>query len=314
MDQSPSSNVPPQPPSRRIWPKFIAGGTSCMMISFLFNPMDVIKVRLQLQNQLQKVEVTHFYGGEARYQGFFHAAKRIWIEEGYTGGLMKGITASMIREMSYSSLRMGLYDPIKDLLAPKAKDKNEFTLFQKILAGGLCGAIGSSIVNPTDVVKIRFQSVCPGQPKPYKNTFHGFYSLYKNEGGIKGLYRGVLPTTLRASVLTASQLSSYDHSKRFLLEHHYFQDNVYCHVTASFISGLVTTTATNPVDIVKTRWMSERHMYRGPLDVFLKILKKEGPHALFKGWIPNYLRLGPHSILSLPLYDFLRRMLGVDTV
>ena len=110
----------------------------------------------------------------------------------------------MIRESLYSSMRMGLYDPIKQLLAPNAKDKDDFTLTQKIMAGGLSGAIGSAIVNPTDLVKvksiskafqrylriyqIRFQSVTPGQQKPYKNTFHGFYTIYIQEG-FKGLYK-----------------------------------------------------------------------------------------------------------------------------
>jgi len=305
--------LPPQQGNDSLWPKFVAGGVSCMIISFFFNPMDVIKVRLQLQNQLEKVSVAHFYGAQTRYHGFSHAAVTIIKEEGVQG-LMKGITASMIRELSYSSLRLGLYDPIKNFLAPNTKDKNDFTLMQKIMAGALSGAIGSSIVNPTDLVKIRFQKVRKGDPKPYNNTFHGFWSIFKNEGGLAGLYRGVLPTTLRASVLTSAQLSSYDHSKRLLLKHGYLPDGYYCHLAASIISGLVTTTATNPVDIVKTRWMGERQLYKGPLDVFVQIVLKEGPHALFKGWVPNYLRLGPHFIFSLPLYEFLRKQLGADSV
>lgn len=34
----------------------------------------------------------------------------------------------------------------------------------------------------------------------------------------------------------------------------YFDDNIFCHFVASMISGLVTTTASMPVDIAKTRW------------------------------------------------------------
>jgi len=298
----------------KLWPKFVAGGASCMMISGFLNPMDVIKVRLQLQNQGSKVSLTNMHGANP-YQGFFHAGLKIFREEGYFGGLMKGFTASMIREMSYSSLRMGLYDPIKELLAPNAKTKDDFTLIQKIAAGACSGAMGSALVNPTDLIKIRFQSVCFGQTKPYKNTFDGFYTIWKNEG-FSGLYKGIGPTTLRASVLTSAQLSSYDHTKRVLLRNNILDDNIFLHLTASIVSGLVTTTATNPVDIVKTRWMASlgSHMYKNPLDCFIKTVQSEGPHALMKGWVPNYLRLGPHFILSLPLYEFLRTLLGADGI
>jgi hypothetical protein len=37
--------------------------------------------------------------------------------------------------------------------------------------------------------------------------------IYKNEGGLRALYRGVWPTTLRAAMLTATQLPTYDHCK-----------------------------------------------------------------------------------------------------
>ena len=49
---------------------------------------------------------------------------------------------------------MGLYDPIKQILAPNARGKDDFTLIQKIGAGALSGAIGSALVNPTDLIKV----------------------------------------------------------------------------------------------------------------------------------------------------------------
>jgi len=299
-----------------LWPKFMAGGLSCMTISAILNPMDVIKVRLQLQNQMHRVSIGHIHGIGSPYHGFFHAASKILHEEGFFGGLMKGITPSMIRELSYSSIRMGLYDPIKQLLQPGATSKDDFTLIQKILAGALSGAIGSSLLNPTDLVKIRFQSVLPGQSRVYKHTADAFYKIYNFEGGIRGLYKGMIPTTMRASVLTSAQLSSYDHTKRVLLRNGLMEDNVYLHLVASIISGLVTTTATNPFDIVKTRWMAslEKNLYKSPLDCFIKTVSNEGFIALLKGWVPNYLRLGPHFLLSLPLNEFIRRMLGAGSV
>src|SRR4051794_5946593 len=108
--------------------------------------MDVIKVRLQLQNQLAKASLGHLHSSSP-YHGFLHAGKKIYLEEGYFRGLMKGyictlycvyrirqyipvqtehlcncvtytrFTPSMMREFTYSSLRMGLYDPVKQMVS-----------------------------------------------------------------------------------------------------------------------------------------------------------------------------------------------------
>lgn len=223
-------------------------------------------------------------------------------------GLFRGITPSMLREASYSSIRMGLYEPARKFVAPN-KPLNEISLWQRIVAGFFSGGVGSAIASPTDLIKIRFQARRPDQPKLYKHTADAFLSIYRNEG-LPGLYKGVGPTMLRAAVLTSAQLSSYDQTKVTLRELNVLPDGPIIHFLASFVSGLVTTTATSPVDVIKTRIMNSKGQYSGPIDCLAKLLRNEGPRALFRGWLPNYLRLGPHFIISLPLYEQLRYLLG----
>ncbi|EDO25509.1 predicted protein, partial [Nematostella vectensis] len=229
----------------------------------------------------------------------------------------RGLAASMLREGSYSSIRMGLYDPVRTILVGDAK---EVTLTNKILAGFVSGGLGSCLINPADVVKIRIQGEIrvPGQPTRYKNTFHAFYQIWKDEG-IRGLYKGVGATTLRAAILTSAQLSSYDHSKHMLLKTKYFNDDFKTHFTSALISGFVTTTATSPVDVIKTRLMNDKStakdaLYKNSLDCLVKTIRNEGILALYRGFLPNYLRLGPHFIFSLPLYEQLRIAFGVGTL
>lgn len=244
----------------------------------------------------------------AGHTGFVKTFQRILATEGITG-LFRGITPSMLREASYSSIRMGLYEPARQFVAPDTPI-SEISLWQKIVAGFFSGGVGSAIANPTDLVKIRFQARRPDQPKIYRHTLDAFTSIYREEG-LKGLYKGVGPTTLRAAVLTSAQLSSYDHTKVILRRMNILPDGPYIHLIASIVAGLVTTTATSPVDVIKTRVMNASHgEYSGPVDCLLKLLRNEGPRALFRGWVPNYLRLGPHFIISLPLYEQIRALLG----
>lgn len=326
----PHAPPPPEPVHSALdalGPKLLAGGISCMTISAILNPMDVVKVRLQNQNAASAVEATrnklhlatpHDTPPPAHYRGFFHALSTIYKQEGYFKGLMRGFTPSMLREASYSSIRMGLYDAIKVTIAPQNTNKDQFTLFQKLVAGMGSGALGSVLATPTDLVKIRFQSFSPSNPNPYKSAFHAFADIYQH-GGIGALYKGGGPTVLRAAILTGTQLSSYDHSKRLMIHSGYFDDDVGTHLLASIIAGLTATTCTNPVDVIKTRYMSDmcivtkQHLYANPIDCFIKTIRSEGPLVLMRGWTPSYLRLGPHFIVSLPLAEFIRKSLGADS-
>jgi len=69
------------------------------------------------------------------------------------------------------------------------------------------------------------------------------------------------------------------------------------------ISGLVTTIASMPVDIMKTRLQSMKYVdgvpeYKGAGDVLAKVIKNEGFFSLWKGFTPYYFRLGPHTVLT----------------
>jgi len=124
-----------------------AGAVANSFASFLMNPCDVIKIRLQTQGH---------NGLPNLYKSTSHAAKTIVAEEGVFrawGGLwFPGITASMLREASYSSFRFGLYTPVKKLYRA---DENPNNIFLKIGAGATSGAVGSMLAVPTDVVKVR---------------------------------------------------------------------------------------------------------------------------------------------------------------
>lgn len=278
--------------------KLIAGGVSCTIMSFILNPMDLTKVRLQTQH----VKTLDFL------KSFVGCMKGIVQKEGIQTLWTRGLTASMLRESSYSSIRLGLYDPIRDSLYNKGQP---IPLSIKILSGFISGGIGSVLVTPTDVIKIRFQASEKGLP--YKNTMDAFIKIYQQEGIKNGLYKGVGITTLRASILTSAQLSSYDHSKYLLLKYGIMKETFYLHFLCAAFSGLITTIATSPVDVIKTRIMNDhKGEYKNTFDCLIQTIRKDGGiKALYKGFLPNYLRLGPHFIFSLPLYEYIRNHLGV---
>lgn len=115
---------------------------ACMVV----HPIDTIKIRMQLQKPGPD--------GKLRYPGMLSGLKIIAAEEGIRFGIYKGIEGALLRESIYSTLRLGLYEPIKRITGVK-KDSN---FIYKFFAGGASGFIGSGIANPCDLLKIRMQA------------------------------------------------------------------------------------------------------------------------------------------------------------
>ena len=136
--------------------------------------------------------------------------------------------------------------------------------------------------------------------------------------------QGVVPTAQRAAVIAGVLLPSYDFFKQSLLDYGVMGDTVTTHFVAGFLAGILGTAASNPVDVVKSRMMNQAvlltntsamtgHVYTGSINCFVMVcpkimilsnfefssqtLRTEGVTALYKGFIPSYLRIGPWNII-----------------
>lgn len=171
----------------------------------------------------------------------------------------------------------------------------------------ISGAIGSGLANPTDLLKVKLQAMTT---RSKLNVFQLGRQIYLEEG-IKGLYRGAFANMIRSAVLTSSQLASYDHAKTSLLKTGYFEEGLRLHVVASILSGFVCATLTSPVDVVNSRYMADSKKYSSAWDCTQKTMRIEGPKAFFKGWTANWIRLGPHTILTFIFLEKLRLLAGM---
>ena len=106
------------------------------------------------------------------------------------------------------------------------------------------------------------------------------------------------------------ELATYDQVKSELRTRLGWVEGVGCHVTASLITGVVATTMAAPFDFIKTRAMSG-HSAASSLALLATAVREEGPRALLRGWVPAYMRLGPHALLCLPVYEQMRAFVGV---
>lgn len=143
----------------------------------------------------------------------------------------------------------------------------------------------------------------------YTGVFNALTRIAREEG-ILTLWRGCIPTMGRAMVVNAAQLASYSQAKQYLIKTEVFEEGIQLHFVASMMSGFITTVASMPVDIAKTRLQNmkvvdEKPEYRGTVDVLSRVIRQEGLFALWKGFTPYFCRLGPHTVLT---FIFLEQM------
>ena len=172
-----------------------AAGSSAVITVTGIHPIDVVKTRLQVSGDGTN--------GARNYKalGIGGTVRVIASEEGPTA-FWKGIGAAWLREASYTSLRLGLYGPIKH--AMHLKPDSHFVL--KFSAGSLAGAIGSIVGNPFDVLKTRMMTAEGSKPPTMAEAGA---SLMKAQG-IAGFYRGIEANVMRAMVLNGTKMACYD--------------------------------------------------------------------------------------------------------
>ncbi|CAN1142401.1 Mitochondrial uncoupling protein 1 [Linum perenne] len=255
-------------------------------------PLDTAKVRLQLQKSAVGGDVLTL----PRYNGMLGTVATIAREEG-AASLWKGIIPGLHRQCLYGGLRIGLYEPVKNFyVGPDFV--GDVPLSKKILAALTTGAVGISIANPTDLVKVRLQSegkLPPGVPRRYSGALNAYSTIVRQEG-IGALWTGVSPNIARNAIINAAELASYDQVKETILKIPGFKDNALTHLLAGLGAGFFAVCIGSPVDVVKSRMMGDP-TYKSTIDCFVKTLKNDGPLAFYKGFIPNFGRLGSWNVI-----------------
>ncbi|KAL1569679.1 Mitochondrial uncoupling protein 5 [Salvia divinorum] len=290
---------------------FVEGGVASIVAGCTTHPLDLIKVRMQLQGEAAPAMAMH---GPATLQGPISVGLRIIQQDG-AAALFSGVSATVLRQTLYSTTRMGLYEILKNKWTdPKT---NRLPLSRKVAAGLIAGGVGAAVGNPADVAMVRMQAdgrLPLSERRNYKSVVDAISQMSKKEG-IGSLWRGSSLTVNRAMVVTASQLASYDQFKEMILERNLMRDGLMTHVAASFAAGFVAAVASNPVDVIKTRVMNMKveagkaAPYSGAVDCAVKTIGAEGPMALYKGFIPTISRQGPFTVVLFVTLEQIRKLL-----
>lgn len=281
----------------------VCSGMGAATAVIFTNPLDVIKTRLQMQNELVRSSQATLV-----YRGPIDCAKQTWKKEGLFG-LQRGLSAAVVRDGSKCFFRIGLFEPI---LAVVHKDKGPAPIWKKFVAGASSGFISAIICNPLDLIKVRIQAAGAASTVHHEvaTPQEAVKGILQQEG-FTGMWKGTAVNAARAVSFTSVMLAINSTVKESLTS---LPDGMLRDITASFIGSLVGIYAINPFDVIRTRIYNQPVdtsgkgvLYNGMIDAATKIAKTEGVLAFWKGALAHYARAGPHTVLTFIFIGKLRR-------
>lgn len=268
----------------------LGGSAACFAVCFT-HPIETVKTRIQVSGASVGITVREVFA------------------EGGIRPFYKGLLFAYGRELSYTSIKLGAYAPVRDALGA-GKDA---PIYMKFLAGAITGGTGSIFGNPFDVLKTLSQAN-KGEAAPLA-TLVG--DMYKNQG-IGGFYRGVEVNIARACILNATKMGVYDLTKGYVTEATgWSRKDIRTSFSSAFVAGFFMTCTVSPADNLRTRLMNQpmdKKIYDGFVDCAVKTVKNDGVSSLWRGFFPIWARFAPQATLQLLTIEALYGMLGFQAI
>ncbi|OQR70332.1 solute carrier family 25 member 35-like [Tropilaelaps mercedesae] len=294
--------------------EFVMGGAAASGAALFTNPLEVVKTRIQLQGELQ---ARGRY--PVHYKNVAHALFTIVRHDGFRA-VQSGLGPALCYQFCQNGFRLGVFHVLEDLQLTK-NDNGEVSLSRSVLAGAVAGSGGAFVASPLYMIKTQLQSksqntvIAVGFQHRHGGMLAALSAVWA-AGGLKGLWRGASAATIRVSMGSSVQLGTFSKAKSVIVKHFpTMRDRtMLCTFFSSVLSGTAVCIVMTPFDVVCTRLYnqgldphtSKGLYYNGFLDCFSKILHSEGPLGFYKGISAAFLRCGPHTVISLTLWQILR--------
>ncbi|SCW04470.1 LAFE_0H14246g1_1 [Lachancea fermentati] len=284
---------------------FLAGSLAGAAEACTTYPFEFAKTRLQLIDKSSKASrnpLTLIYR-TAKTQGI--------------GSIYVGCPAFIVGNTAKAGVRFLGFDAIKNVLRdPKT---GELSGPRGVVAGLGAGLLESVVaVTPFEAIKTALIDDKQSASPRYHNNGRGIlrnYSTLVYDQGFMGLYRGVLPVSMRQAANQAVRLGCYNKIKTLIQDYTNSPKDKPLTSGLTFVvgafSGVVTVYATMPIDTVKTRMQSlNSSKYTSTFNCFARIFKEEGLKTFWRGATPRLGRLVLSGGIVFTIYEKVLVVLG----
>ncbi|EEB05506.1 2-oxoadipate and 2-oxoglutarate transporter [Schizosaccharomyces japonicus yFS275] len=271
---------------------FLAGATAGISEVLCLYPLDVVKTRMQLSV------------GQSQYKGTFDCLRQIVKNEG-PAFLYRGILPPIMMEAPKRALKFASND-FYGKLWRRVFNVKKNTPMLSVLTGSCAGFTETFVVVPFELVKIRLQD--SRNMAHYSGTYDCLRKIVSEEG-LRSLYNGFEATMWRHVIWNAGYFGLIQKVRKLLPKTTTRRGEMAKNLAAGTLGGICGTMLCTPFDVVKSRVQTTVKVpgqvpkYNWAFPAVRTIWREEGVRALYKGFIPKVLRLGPGGGILLVVFN-----------
>ncbi|KAI9681127.1 MAG: hypothetical protein M1817_002409 [Caeruleum heppii] len=290
--------------SQPVFAAFLAGGAAGAVSRTVVSPLERLKILFQVQSH-----------GRNEYKlSVGKGLAKMWREEGWRG-FMRGNGTNCIRIVPYSAVQFGSYNFYKKFVE---KTYGEMTPVRRLFTGAAAGITSVACTYPLDIVRTRlsiqsasFAVLGEASRKQLPGMWATMKIMYQKEGGLLALYRGIIPTVAGVAPYVGLNFMTYEAVRKYLTPDGDQNPNAVRKLASGAISGAVAQTCTYPFDVLRRRFQINTmsgmgYQYKSIWDAVSVIVSQEGFRGLYKGIVPNLLKVAPSMASSWLSFEITR--------
>ncbi|XP_067670834.1 mitochondrial glycine transporter B-like [Haliotis asinina] len=270
---------------------FVAGSLSGTCSTLLFQPLDLVKTRVQLSINFGKT------------QGIVSVLTHV-IEKDRLVGLWRGVVPSITRCVP----GVGIYFASLHWLRTNFGTTDPHPM-ESLLLGATARSVAAVAVLPFTVIKTRYES----GSFQYSSMSRALVITHQKEG-LKGLYCGLGPTLMRDVPFSSLYLMFYTQLKKTLPEDMLQEKSLpLFHFMCGIMAGTMASVVTQPADVIKTHAQLNPAMYDNIRACALHVYQKDGLVGFWRGIIPRTLRRTLMAAMAWTIYEEAMRHFSLKT-
>ncbi|XP_058181867.1 uncharacterized protein LOC131300169 [Rhododendron vialii] len=290
--------------------QLLAGGVAGAVSKTCTAPLARLTILFQVQGMHSDVVML-------RKASILHEASRIVREEGFRA-FWKGNLVTIAHRLPYSSISFYAFERYKNLLQNVLVIENQrenvgVDVFIRLVGGGLAGVTAASVTYPLDLVRTRLAAQT--NVTYYRGIWHALRTITREESA-SGLYKGLGATLLGVGPNLAISFSVYDSLRSYWKSQRPDDSTILVSLACGSVSGIASSTATFPLDLVRRRMQLEgaggraRIYTTGLFGTFGYIIRAEGLRGLYRGILPEYFKVVPSIGIVFMTYEKMKQLLS----
>lgn len=294
-----------------------AGALAGLFSRFCIAPLDVLKIRLQLQyhSLCDPLNAPPQSSLRNRPAGVLHVARDIWRHEGITGFWKGNIPAEGLY-LSYGAAQFLAYRSMNQALdALEQNNSGRVKLpgtAKSFIAGAAAGTAATTVTYPLDLLRTRFAA--QGTEKVYAGLLASLRDITRHEGPA-GFFRGLTAGVGQIVPYMGLFFACYEALKPAMATIHYLPFSS-GDALAGVLASLCSKSAVFPLDTVRKRLQVQgphRAKYvggakmpeyqRGVAGTLGMIVRREGWRGLYRGLAVSLIKAAPASAVTMWSYE-----------